>query len=60
MVKYRGDSRQQWILDENRIVNRMCPDECFDIERASPHDEAHVISWPYKGAVNQHWHIDYV
>jgi hypothetical protein len=60
MQPYRGDPRQQWRLEGNRIVNRMYPMECFDIERAEMRDGALVIAWPYKGSRNQHWRIDYV
>jgi len=60
MEPYRGDPRQQWIIQGNRIVNRVYPGECFDVERAAMHDGANVIAWPYKGSVNQHWRIDYV
>jgi len=59
MEPYRGDPRQQWIFQGNRIVNRMYPGECFDIERAEVRDEANVIAWPYKGSLNQHWRIEY-
>jgi len=60
MEPYRGDPRQQWIIQGNRIVNRIYPVECLDIERAEQRDEANVIAWPYNGGANQHWRFDYV
>jgi len=60
MEPFNGAPRQQWIFDRNRIINRAFPGECMDIERAENKDGAHVIAWPYKGSINQHWRIDYV
>jgi len=60
MEPYRGDPRQQWRIEGNRIINRVYPMECLDIERAEMREEAAVISWPYKGSINQHWRIEYV
>jgi len=60
MEPFNGTPRQQWVFEGRRIVNRMFPSECMDIERADNRDEAHVICWPYKGSANQHWRLDYV
>jgi hypothetical protein len=57
---YRNDPRQQWVFEGNRIVNRMYPMECLDVERAGMMDEANVIAWPYGGRANQHWRMEYV
>lgn len=60
VTPWRGDPRQQWIIQGNKIVNRILQIECMDIERASIKDEASVIAWKYKGSANQHWRIEYV
>jgi len=60
MVPYNGDPRQQWRIEGNRIVNRVYPMECLDIERAEMRDEAALIAWTYKASINQHWRIEYV
>jgi hypothetical protein len=60
MEPYRGDPRQQWRFEGNRIVNRVYPQECLDIERAEVRDDAQVIAWPYKASINQHWRVEYV
>jgi len=60
MQPYRGDPRQQWYFQGNRIVNKFYPSECLDVERAEMRDEASVIGWPYKGSINQHWRMEYV
>jgi len=60
MEPFNGSPRQQWIFAGNRIVNKVFPGECMDIERADNKDEAKVIAWSYKGKSNQHWRIDYI
>jgi hypothetical protein len=60
MAPWRGDPRQQWVIQGNRIVNRAVPMECLDIERESTKDGANVIAWKYKGSANQHWRFQYV
>jgi len=60
MQPWRGDPRQQWVFQGNKIVNRVLNIECMDIERAANKDGANVIAWKYKGSANQHWRIDYV
>jgi len=57
---FRGDPRQQWLIQGNRVVNRMFPGECLDIARKEMRDGAQVIAWAYKGSINQHWRIEYV
>jgi hypothetical protein len=47
------------VFEGNRIVNRLCPKQCLDIECGNPKDEANVIGWPYKGSANQHWRCEY-
>jgi len=34
--------------------------ECLDISQANKSDGAAVISYQYSGAVNQHWHLEYI
>jgi len=60
MQPWRGDPRQQWVVQGNRVVNRMYPHECLDIARMEQRDGAQVIAWMYKGSVNQHWRMEYV
>jgi len=60
MEPFRGDARQQWTFMGNRIVNKVFPSECMDIERAANRNDAHVIAWPYKGSPNQHWRMEYI
>jgi len=60
MTPWRGDPRQQWIIQGNKIVNRILQIECMDIERAENKDGAHLIAWKYNGGKNQHWRIEYV
>jgi len=60
MQPWRGDPRQQRVVQGNRVVNRMYPHECLDIARMEQRDGAQVIAWMYKGSVNQHWRMEYV
>jgi len=60
MKPYSGKPHQQWRIEGNRIVNRINPNDCLDIERAESRDGVNVIQWNYKGSSNQHWRIEYV
>jgi len=60
MQPFRGDARQLWMFQGNRITNKYNPNEVLDIERAEQRDEARVIAWNYNGGANQHWRMDYV
>jgi len=60
MEPFKGLPRQMWILDGNKIINRVQRDECMDIKGADKGDGATVLVWKYKGSANQHWRLDYV
>jgi len=53
-----GDPRSQWKFEDNKVVSRA--GEVLDISRSSNSNGAEVISYPYKGAPNQHWRKEYV
>jgi len=59
MQPFNGTDRQQWTWSGNRIINRINPNECMDIERAEDKDEATLVSWDYKGSNNQHWKMQF-
>lgn len=59
MMPYRhGSGHQTWRLMGNRIMKN--GSECLDIAGANSGDGAEVLSYGYKGSVNQHWHLQYV
>jgi len=60
MSPYNGAPRQQWTWSGNRIINRMVPGECLDIEREEQRDGARVVAWAYKGSPNQHWRQQFI
>lgn len=60
MKPFTGDARQQWIIKENRIVNKTFCDECLDIKDRIIRDDVEIIATPYKGKDHQHWRIDFV
>jgi len=53
-----NDPRGEWMFEGNKIVSRV--GEAMDIKGASKHNGAEVISYPYKGAPNQHWKQEFV
>jgi hypothetical protein len=58
---FSGDARQQWIIKENRIVNKLFCDECLAIKtRPIRRDDDDIIAMPYEGKPHQHWKIDFV
>jgi len=60
MKPFSGDARQQWIIKENRIVNKMFCDECLEIKDRLIRDDVEIIATPYKGKEYQHWRIEYI
>jgi len=58
MMPFSNTSSQQWRLAGRRIVKNQ--QDCLDICGENRRDDAAVISFPYKGSVNQHWHVEYV
>jgi len=60
MEPFNGMPRQQWIIDGNKIINRVHRNECMDIKNNDGSDGATVCCWDYKGSANQHWRIDHV
>jgi len=59
MQPFRGDPRQQWMFQGNRIVNRYNQNEVLDIERADSNDGARVIAWGPNNGRNQQWRMEY-
>ena len=57
MMPFKNQPHQHWRLVGNRIMRN--GQECFDISGGNMSDGAEVISFPYKGSVNQHWHLEY-
>jgi len=61
MKPFTGDARQQWIIKENRIVNKMFCDECLAFnKRPIRRDDDVIIAVPYEGKEHQHWKIEFV
>lgn len=59
MVPYMGDVRQQWIIEGNRIVNRLVRTECLGLRKhLRLKDDADVIVSAYEGKPFQHWRIE--
>jgi len=59
MLPYMGDVRQQWIIEGNRIVNRLVRTECLGLRKhLILKDDADVIVSPYEGKPWQHWRIE--
>jgi len=52
-----GDVRQQWIIEGNRIINKMFVGECVTVKKGLVRvkDDAEVIAAPYEGKPTQHW-----
>jgi len=59
---YSGDPRHQWLVDGNKIVNKMFCNECLTVKKKLVRvpDDADVVSSEYKGDPLQHWKIEYV
>jgi len=57
---FSGDARQQWIVKENRIVNKLFCDECLSVKDRLIREDVDIIALPYKGKELQHWKIEYV
>lgn len=53
-----ADPRGHWAVVDKRIVNGL--GECLDIKGEKDEDGAKLISYTYKGAPNQHWHLQYL
>jgi len=59
MVPYMGDMRQQWIIEGNRIVNKLMRTECLGLRKhLRLKDDADVIVSAYEGKPFQHWRIE--
>jgi len=52
-----GDVRQQWIVDGNKIVNKMFTNECLTVKKGLVRvkDDAEVTASNYEGKPTQHW-----
>ena len=58
IMPFKNQPSQQWRLVGNRVMKNQ--QECLDIAGAERRDSADVISFHYKGSVNQHWHPEYI
>jgi len=58
MMPFENQPFQQWRMTGNRIMKNCL--ECLDIRGERRWDGAEVISYPYHGSANQHWHPEYV
>jgi len=58
MLPFNDRPPQHWRLVGNHIMKDQR--HCLDIAEGKKNDGANVISFPYKGSVNQHWHLEYV
>jgi len=58
MMPFKNQPAQQWRLMGNRIMKN--GNECLDVAREDRNDGVEIISFQYKGSVNQHWHLEYV
>lgn len=58
MLPFNNRPPQHWRLVGNRIMKNQ--QDCLDISGGNKSDGAKVISYPYKGSVNQHWRLEYV
>jgi len=59
MMPYVGDVRQQWIIEGNRIVNKLVRTECLGLRKhLRLKDDADVIVSPYEGKPWQHWRVE--
>jgi len=52
-----GDARQQWIVEGNKIVNKMFSSECLTVKKGLVRykDDAEVMAASYEGKPTQHW-----
>jgi len=61
VVPYTGDIRQQWVLKDNRIINRSFASETLGLrKRLVLHDDADVLVGRYEGKPYQHWRVQYL
>jgi len=61
MVPYTGDVRQQWIIQGNKIVNKVFCNECISLKKLlRVREDADVIKANYEGKPWQHWRVEYV
>jgi len=59
MTPYIGDVRQQWVVEGNRIVNRLARRECLGLRKhLRLKDDADVIVSAYEGKPWQHWRLE--
>jgi len=59
---YNGDPRHQWLVEGNKVVNKMFCNECLTIKKKLVRvpDDADVVSTEYEGNPLQHWKLEYV
>ena len=57
---YTGDARQQWIIEGNRIINKVFCNECLNTKQGKllHRDTSDVIASPYEGKEHQHWRVE--
>jgi hypothetical protein len=61
ITHFTGDVRQQWILQGNKIINKVLCSECIGLKKGlvMVRDDADLISSEYQGKPYQHWHVEY-
>jgi len=61
LMPYTGDVRQQWILKDNRIINKLLASDCLGLKKGLIlSDDANVIVTRYEGKAYQHWRAEYL
>jgi len=61
LMPYSGDARQQWILKDNRIINKLLASDCVALKkRLFLSDDADVIVTRYEGKAYQHWRVEFI
>jgi len=55
-----NNTRQQWIFQGNKVVNRHNTNEVLDIAKDDMNDGAELCAFRYKASTNQHWMAAYI
>jgi hypothetical protein len=58
---FTGDARQKWVIEGQKIVNKVFCDECLTIKKSLVRvkDDAEIIAAHYEGSPLQHWKIEH-
>jgi len=61
LMPYTGDARQQWIMKDNRIINKLLASDCVALKKVFfLSDDSDVIVTRYEGKAYQHWRMEYL